>query len=71
MKGHCNHWYDNKRKFRSFLGDFHPDHKNSYKFEVEDVIIMNPMPPALFIKNMLVHDENYTKLTYYEGCIGR
>ena len=48
---------------------FHPDHKTADKFEVEDVIIMNPFPPTPYIKNMLVHDDNYTKLTYYEGDV--
>jgi hypothetical protein len=59
-----------KENLEALLGEhFHPDHKTADKFEVEDVIIMNPSPPAPFIKNMLVHDENYTKLTYYEGDV--
>jgi hypothetical protein len=59
-----------EENLEALLGEhFHPDHKTADKFEVEDVIIMNPTPPAPFIKNMLVHDENYMKLSYYEGDV--
>lgn len=48
---------------------FHPDHMTPEKFEVEDVVIMNPTAPPPFVMHMLVHGDHALKVSYYEGDV--
>lgn len=74
MKGEIGHIIVSgtitKDNLNSLLHEhFHPDHKTPDKFEVEDVVIMNPSPPPSFVLHMLVHGDHALKLQYYEGDV--